>query len=196
LTPDTDGEGQCVALAKAALKWQAPALPDFQEDIRVAKAELGEKQTCPGCTKKFYDLRRRPAHCPHCGTEFDPDDDSIKLKRVRTRPVNYETDYEDEEEDAPAKVVAEGADDASEEETEEVTPELGADPTEEADLIMDDEDDTIPNNPDALPAGFSETDEDEDLAAEDSDDVPILDDEDEFPDADLEEMSEDDEEPK
>jgi uncharacterized protein (TIGR02300 family) len=38
----------------------------------VAKVNLGEKQTCPECEKKFYDLAKRPAVCPYCQTNFDP----------------------------------------------------------------------------------------------------------------------------
>ena len=34
--------------------------------------DLGEKQLCPECEKKFYDLAKRPAICPYCGTSFDP----------------------------------------------------------------------------------------------------------------------------
>jgi len=38
----------------------------------VAKVNLGEKQVCPECEKKFYDLTKRPALCPYCQTSFDP----------------------------------------------------------------------------------------------------------------------------
>ena len=38
----------------------------------MANPELGAKQVCPNCQAKFYDLNRRPAHCPKCDTEFDP----------------------------------------------------------------------------------------------------------------------------
>ncbi|PHS38602.1 MAG: TIGR02300 family protein [Robiginitomaculum sp.] len=36
------------------------------------KRDLGEKQLCPECEKKFYDLGNRPAVCPYCATSFDP----------------------------------------------------------------------------------------------------------------------------
>ena len=32
----------------------------------LANPELGAKQVCPNCQAKFYDLSRRPAHCPKC----------------------------------------------------------------------------------------------------------------------------------
>ena len=38
----------------------------------MAKPNLGEKQVCPECEKKFYDLTKRPAVCPYCATSFDP----------------------------------------------------------------------------------------------------------------------------
>jgi len=40
----------------------------------LANPELGAKQICPTCSSKFYDLTRRPAHCPKCGSEFDPEE--------------------------------------------------------------------------------------------------------------------------
>ena len=33
-------------------------------------SEWGTKRTCGSCAAKFYDLRRRPAVCPKCQTEF------------------------------------------------------------------------------------------------------------------------------
>ena len=37
------------------------------------KAEWGKKVVCLNCETKFYDLNRKPAICPSCGTEyFDP----------------------------------------------------------------------------------------------------------------------------
>ena len=44
----------------------------------MANPELGAKQVCPNCQAKFYDLNRRPAHCPKCGTDFDPEE-ALKL---------------------------------------------------------------------------------------------------------------------
>ena len=37
------------------------------------KAEWGKKVVCLKCETKFYDLNRKPAICPNCGTEYiDP----------------------------------------------------------------------------------------------------------------------------
>ena len=37
------------------------------------KPEFGKKVICNNCEAKFYDLNRKPAICPHCGTEYiDP----------------------------------------------------------------------------------------------------------------------------
>ena len=33
------------------------------------KPEFGKKVVCSNCENKFYDLNRKPAVCPHCGTE-------------------------------------------------------------------------------------------------------------------------------
>ncbi|MFL2901114.1 MAG: TIGR02300 family protein [Candidatus Pelagibacterales bacterium] len=33
------------------------------------KPEFGKKIICSNCENKFYDLNRKPAVCPHCGTE-------------------------------------------------------------------------------------------------------------------------------
>ena len=60
----------------------------------MAKPELGTKRTCPSCAAKFYDLGRRPARCPKCETEFDPELEDPRLKAKAPEP---------EEEEAPKK---------------------------------------------------------------------------------------------
>ena len=35
------------------------------------KPEFGKKVICNNCEAKFYDLNRKPAICPHCGTEHE-----------------------------------------------------------------------------------------------------------------------------
>ena len=32
--------------------------------------KFGKKIACSNCEAKFYDLNRKPAICPHCGTEY------------------------------------------------------------------------------------------------------------------------------
>ena len=42
------------------------------------KPEFGKKVICNNCEAKFYDLNRKPATCPHCGTEYvDPSNEII-----------------------------------------------------------------------------------------------------------------------
>ncbi len=42
------------------------------------KPEFGKKLICNNCEAKFYDLNRKPAICPHCGTEFvEPSNETI-----------------------------------------------------------------------------------------------------------------------
>src|ERR1700684_587958 len=61
-----------------------PPLSAPIEVATLANPELGAKQICPTCSTKFYDLGRRPAHCPKCGSEFDPEE-ALRSRRVRTR---------------------------------------------------------------------------------------------------------------
>ena len=42
------------------------------------KPEFGKKVICNNCEVRFYDLNRKPAICPHCGTEYvDPSNETI-----------------------------------------------------------------------------------------------------------------------
>ena len=147
----------------------------------MANPELGAKQICPNCQAKFYDLTRRPAHCPKCATEFDPDE-AVRSRRSRSRVVP--TDHEVEEEgEAQVRGKSEADDD---EEEEVVTPEL--DEVVDAPIIPGDDDDDDDADPGAAPedelAGFSEDEED---LEEDTDDVPFLEDEeDDFDDTEIE----------
>lgn len=148
------------------------------------KAELGEKQVCPSCASKFYDLRKRPAVCPKCSFQFDPTDEVVKLKRIKSaRTPVYETEDDEEEVDKKKRVV--DREDGFEEVEE--TRELDAEAVEDAPDVVDDED----VDPDAIPPGFSETEEeglaDED-APEEDDGVPLLEDDEAFPDDELGEV--------
>lgn len=133
----------------------------------MAIPELGTKQICPNCQSKFYDLGKRPAHCPKCGTDFDPEE-VVRTRRVRSRAVM--PDYEDaEEKPAPAP-----SEDGFEEEADE-TPEIDAAIEGEPIEADEDGDDAAATPPgEDLGVDFAE---DEDLAEED-DDVPFLEDED------------------
>jgi uncharacterized protein (TIGR02300 family) len=146
------------------------------EVAALANPELGAKQICPTCASKFYDLGRRPAACPKCGAEFDPEE-ALRNRRVRARTVVPDDDAEDEK---PA--VAAESEDGFEAEPDEA-PELDA-VVDDPPLMSDDdtdEGDVAPSAPaDDIGVDFAE---DEDLAEADDDEVPFIEDEDEdFPD--------------
>ena len=132
----------------------------------MANPELGTKQICPNCQAKFYDLGKRPAHCPKCANEFDPEE-AVRSRRVRARTIVPESD------EAEDQVVAKESDDEDEEE-EVVTPELD-EVADEPPLVTDDDDDTVEPAPVSEDLGEF-TDEEE---VEDDADVPFLEDEDE-----------------
>ena len=134
----------------------------------MANPELGTKQICPNCQAKFYDLSKRPAHCPKCAHDFDPDE-AVRNRRVRARTIVPEA------EEAEDQVVEKETDD-DEEEEEVVTPELDEvvnDPT----LVATDDDDDEAAEPAAVSEDLGEFTDDEEV--EDDADVPFLEDEDE-----------------
>ena len=145
----------------------------------MANPELGSKQVCPNCQAKFYDLTKRPAHCPKCDTEFDPDE-AVRNRRVRARAVAPEPEAEEERDD---RVAADKDAEDEDEEEEVVTPEL--------DEVIDDPVLAADEDEDAEPApAVSEdlgefTDEEE---VEDDADVPFLeeDEDDEFDETEIE----------
>ena len=140
----------------------------------MANPELGAKQICPTCSSKFYDLGRRPAHCPKCGADFDPEE-ALRSRRVRPRGPLPE---EEAEEVKP--VEAEADEDGFEAEPEDA-PELDEGAAAEPLEVADDEDpaEATPAAPDdALGVDFAE---EEDLEEADDDEVPFIDnDEDDF----------------
>jgi uncharacterized protein (TIGR02300 family) len=144
---------------------------------------LGDKQVCPNCGAKFYDLRRRPAVCPKCTASFDPTEEGVRIRRGRSR-VTADT-YEDEEELEEAKVA--GDEDEEEEATVEVDAEAEAEP-----VLVEDEDEGVAPSGDEIPEGFSE--EEADLGDDAADDtVPMLEDEEEFPEDELGDLPGEDE---
>ena len=124
----------------------------------MANPELGAKQVCPNCQAKFYDLNRRPAHCPKCGTDFDPEE-AMKLRSRRARP-GYPSDDEDTDDQVTDKKV-----DGDEDEEDDVkTPEIDEEGHEPI-LTPDDEDEDSPADA-SEEAGMGSTDGDDDLLAE------------------------------
>lgn len=156
------------------------------------KIDLGEKQLCPQCGAKFYDLHKRPAQCPKCANVFDPEDEAVKAKRAKARLTAFDpklaAEAEEEDDDAPAKVVDPDADE-DEVETEEVTAELDASAVDQAPLEMDDDEDSDPVNQGTggadVPEGFSEQDLDEDDPTAGDDEVPFLEDDEDLIDDDI-----------
>lgn len=143
----------------------------------MANPELGAKQICPHCQAKFYDLNKRPAHCPKCATEFDPDE-AIRSRRVRARSAAPEVEPEEDRED---QVTA--AADGDEEDEDGATPELD-EVADEPPLGGDDEDEDGEPAP-AVSEDLGEFSDEEDV--EEADDVPFLEeDEDDFDDSEIE----------
>lgn len=135
----------------------------------MANPELGAKQICPNCQAKFYDLNRRPAHCPKCGTEFDPED-ALKNRRGRGRVGAGYAPGDDEEVEDQVEGKAEGDD---EDEEEVSAPEIDQEGHEPI-LTPDDEDDDTSGDD----AGIGTTDGDDDVSDDDDDSVPFIEDED------------------
>ena len=138
----------------------------------MADPKLGAKQVCPNCQAKFYDLGRRPAHCPKCDTEFDPEE-AIKLRSRRGRPGGYAAD------DAEDQVADKKVDGDEDEEEEVVTPEIDEEGHEPI-LTPDDDEDDAPGGPeDEAGMGTTDGDDDDVLGDDDDDDsVPFIEDED------------------
>lgn len=138
----------------------------------MANPALGAKQICPNCQTKFYDLNKRPATCPACSAQFDPEE-ALK-SRVRSRARAPAPDYESDEK--PAQTAGEDADELEEaDDTPEIDAEAAAEP-----LVVDDEDDSgAPAEPEPAEDIGVDFEEDADLAetAEDDEDVPFLEDE-------------------
>jgi uncharacterized protein (TIGR02300 family) len=152
----------------------------------LADPALGSKQICPNCQAKFYDLNRRPAHCPKCATDFDPEE-AVKFRRIRARTATPDYETDDEAEDQVKAKKAADADD--EEEDEVVAPELD-EAVDEA-LPVDDEDEA---EPDAVePVTEVEIEEDVDLE-EDDDAVPFLEEDEEGFEEDIDGLPEEGEE--
>ena len=134
----------------------------FWEKKVMVDSKLGTKQLCPNCEAKFYDLNKRPAVCPKCGTSFEPDEEEILSIREKVKaktPVpTTSTDDEDEAEEAVT---------VDEDEEEETVAELG---TESEDVIVTDVSDDEDDGGKTVPAGFSEQGVDDDTVLDDDDD--------------------------
>ena len=152
----------------------------------MANPELGAKQICPNCQAKFYDLGRRPATCPKCGTAFDPEE-AVRSRRMRARSTVPDYEADDEK---PAQVKGDADAEGFEEEPDE-TPEI--DEAVEADPVETDEEESEGPAPAADDLGVDFAEDEVEAEAEEDDTVPFLEDEDDdFVDEEIEGIAEDD----
>jgi uncharacterized protein (TIGR02300 family) len=156
------------------------------EQIPVPKLDLGQKQMCPSCGAKFYDLGKRPAKCPKCGNTFDPDDELVVATRQAARMSSLDVEEtsieEDDDEDVVVNVKAIDPDAEEEIDVEEVTKEIDIEAMDDGDLIMGsdgDDDEDVVGGSDSIPEGFSEQDLDEDEELVDEE-IPFIEGEDEL----------------
>ncbi|MGI9168568.1 MAG: TIGR02300 family protein [Caulobacteraceae bacterium] len=152
-----------------------PPLQISLEVAALANPELGAKQICPACSTKFYDLGRRPAACPKCGAQFDPEE-AMRNRRVRVRATAPEEEAEPEAAAKPAE-----SEDGFEAEPDDA-PELDSvvdDPPLSADDDADEPDAATPPPGEGLGVDFAEEDDIEEAG---DDAVPFIEDEDDtFP---------------
>jgi uncharacterized protein (TIGR02300 family) len=143
-----------------------PAFKIFRgSEAPLADPVLGSKHICPNCQAKFYDLNRRPAQCPKCEAEFDPEE-AVKFRRIRARAAgpNY-----DEPEEAEDKVKAGNEDELEDEDAG--APEI--DEAVDEDVVASDEDEDVePPAPEEAAGADVEIEEDVDLEEDDA--VPFL----------------------
>jgi uncharacterized protein (TIGR02300 family) len=138
----------------------------------VPKIDLGEKQTCPHCGAKFYDMKRRPAVCPKCQTSFDPADEVVRARRAKSRAGAFPPPGDDDEEAAEAEEAVETV--AEEDEEETVVEAEVVDDEPPVVTLDDDEEEEVAE--DELAEGFSEADVEVEEGEDDG--VPFLEEED------------------
>ena len=140
---------------------------------------LGSKHICPNCQAKFYDLNRRPAHCPKCESEFDPEE-AVKFRRIRARTAGPDYDAEEAED----QVKARGEDELEDEDVR--APEIDEAVDEEV-VPADEDEDHEPAAPEEAP-GDVEIEEDVDIEEDDA--VPFLEEDEEGFEEDIEGLPE------
>lgn len=92
----------------------------------MAKSSIGDKQVCPDCESKFFDLGKKPPTCPKCGAVIEV----VKVKaKPKAKPVPEPVPVP-----APVKKAPESDED-------EVDPDLDLVEDIDDDLVEDVEDD-------------------------------------------------------
>ncbi len=92
----------------------------------MAKSSIGDKQVCPDCETKFFDLGKKSPTCPKCGAVVEV----VKVKaKPKAKPVPVavpapvkkapESDDDDDELDADLDLVEDIDDDLAEEEDDD-----------------------------------------------------------------------------
>ena len=101
--------------------------------MALAADARGMKRICPSCGTRFYDLNKRPVHCPSCQTAFTGEI-KVKTRRSRASVANDEGQV--------SRATAVGAAGAGDEEEEEIAAEAGDEDTlvslEEVEEAIDD----------------------------------------------------------
>ncbi len=82
------------------------------------------KRICPGCGKRYYDMKKTPPVCPGCKTPFDPEN-LLRARRGRNAEKKAAAKPEDLIDELPV------AEDAPEDAVIEDAEELGGDAVEE-----------------------------------------------------------------
>lgn len=137
----------------------------------MAKTDLGEKQLCPECEKKFYDLAKRPAVCPYCATSFDPAEIAVVAaapKPVKASPKKGAKDIDDDVDDEDVEAEDIDEEDIDQDEVAAKELELDGDASFGGSGGEDGDDDPGNDTPDM--DGFSTTDDDDEDGASDDDD--------------------------
>jgi len=138
----------------------------------VAKPNLGEKQVCPECEKKFYDLTKRPAVCPYCATSFDPA--SIVAASI-PKPVKAAKAKDDVDADVDAEEVdAEDIDEEDIDQDEAAAKELELDGDASFGGSGGEDGDDDPGNDTPDMDGFSTSDDEDDVSDDDEEEQDIL----------------------
>jgi uncharacterized protein (TIGR02300 family) len=152
----------------------------------LANPELGAKQICPNCQAKFYDLGRRPAVCPKCATSFDPEE-AVRNRRIRARTATPDYDAEDEKPVKPVDPDVEGFEDEPDE-TPEIDQAVEPDP-----VATDDDTGDAPPAPGGDDLGVDFAEDEPEGEADEDDSVPFLEDEDDdFPEDEIDGIGEED----